>query len=185
MDAAKYWPEVKSIDTDATEQLSNQILDLRNEITNLKNTLSTLQEITSITQKDDTNYIELTNLPSDLTGKNPPISIRLPDGTLKDISTWRDILLESCTFVLTTNPSIPIPLTDAAGKKINLFDTKPPGKGIALHKFEYKGKEIYIYANYTDNRCVINAMYVLKYVDPAKVKFKVSVRFGENIATTH
>jgi hypothetical protein len=181
LDAAKFWPSDISEDNEINEQLSKQILDLRNEISNLKGDLLSLQQLSEgqkLSQDiQTTNFIDLDDLPSNLTGKKPPSTIRLPDGTIKDINTWRDILLENCKFALANNSSIPIPLPDASGRKVNIFDTKPPAKGIAVHKIKYQGKDMYIYANYSATRCVKNAIYILDYVDSKLMQYKTAVRF--------
>ncbi|WP_426058813.1 hypothetical protein [Hymenobacter sp. B1770] len=46
-----------------------------------------------------------------------PKQLRLPNGTIKPISTWKDILLEVCYLVLATNAHLAMPFPDKAGKK--------------------------------------------------------------------
>jgi hypothetical protein len=103
-------------------------------------------------------------------------------GLLKKISKWRDILLVCCHFVLANNPSITVPLPDAAGKKVKLLDTKPLPEGIANHKVTYGGKDIHIYANYDARHCVINALHILKCIGPEKLKSNDAVVFKDNQA---
>jgi hypothetical protein len=188
LDAAKFWQGTRSSDNGVNEQLAKEILGLRSEISNLKQILSTLNQsvpveiITSpIAEKHDSKgrFVELSSLPQKLTGQKPPVMIRLPDGSTKRVSKWRDILLECCHFVLSQNQTITIPLSDAAGKKVKLLDTNPPSEGIAQHKVNYCGRDIFIYANYDAGHCVKNAIHIMKLLSPNKSK--VDVQFVEEL----
>jgi hypothetical protein len=185
LDAARYWSTDVPLEGQVNEQFSKQILDLRNEISNLRYSLELLQQITEKKPtKEQINKIvepkvfdELKSLELNLAGKKPPLSLRLPDGNEKEIKRWRDILTECCKFVMDKNSKIPIPLPDAAGKKVRLLDTVPPGKGIANHTYNYNGQTIYIYTNYDANHCVINALYILQFLDHSMKKFAVGIRY--------
>jgi len=126
---------------------------------------------------DTKDFVELTKLPADLTGKKPPVSLLLPDGSMKEISKWRDILLECCRFVLAHTPSLQFPIPDAAGKKVKLVSLDPLPEGIAQYKIDYNGQQLNIYTNYDSRHCVINALHILKYLIRAKAKFNAAVRF--------
>lgn len=186
LDAAQYWQKLPYTTQVINEQLSKEILDLRSEISNLKEALSLLQKpgsgIVNSQPAPDHNIIftDLADLPNKLTGVNPPALIRLPDGNVKNISTWRDILVECCTFVLANNPSIPIPLPDAAGKKVKLLSAQPPAPGFSKYKTIYNGKEVYLYTNYDSKHCVINALHILKFLEPDKMKSTVAVLFKDS-----
>jgi hypothetical protein len=188
MDAARFWQsEPQKVEPEA-EQLSKQILDLRSEISVLKNTLLLVQKTqvekvageevkTETSSKPAYRFVDLDQISSflgeSLTNQKPPNVLKFPDGTTKEITRWGDILLECCNFVLVNNPNVPIPLPDAAGKKIKLLDTQPPAKGVAHHKYVYGGRQIFIHANYDSNHCVTNALYILRKVETGKAMFQV------------
>ncbi|GAC1596041.1 MAG: hypothetical protein NVS3B25_20120 [Hymenobacter sp.] len=91
-----------------------------------------------------TEFIELAHvhLP-DLRPGQKPQQLRLPDGAIKPINTWKDILLETCRFVLANNPHIPIPLADKAGKKTFLLSFAKPVKGSSA-AFSYNDRPVFI-----------------------------------------
>jgi len=195
LDAAKFWQVMPNAENGINDLLSKQILDLRSELSNLKQALSALQAqiptttlsstensapVMSNKTEEQLQFVELINLPEKLTGQKPPVLIRFPDGSTKRISKWRDILLESVLYVLAKNSSIPIPLPDAAGKKVKLLDTKSLPEGIAQHKTSYNGKDIFIYANYDSRHCVTNALYILEKIGRTKGNSNVAVVFDLN-----
>ena len=187
LDAARYWQVEPTKSEQPDEQISKQILDLRSEISELKNSLLLFQQSARVITEEDQpsvkpspekfTFIDLDKINQvigdDLTNQKPPAVIKFPDRTTKEISRWRDILIECSQYVLGNNPGVPIPLPDAAGKTVKLLDTQPPGKGIANHIIDYNGKQIYIYANYDSNHCVTNALHILKYGNLMKGKFQV------------
>jgi hypothetical protein len=104
----------------------------------------------------DVNQLHLLNLSS---GQKPK-KLRLPNGTIKPISIWKDILLETCYLVLDTNSHLPLPLPDKAGKKRFLFSTTKPATGSSTQA-TYKGKPIFIGTHYSAADCIANALYAL------------------------
>jgi hypothetical protein len=121
-------------------------------------------------------FVELTKLPADLKGKKPPVSLRLPDGSTKEIRLWRDILLECCHFVLANASSLQFPIPDTEDRR--LVRVNPLHEGDAQYKFVYNGQQVTIHVIGMDpNHCVANALHILKYLDQAKAKFNVAVRF--------
>lgn len=188
LDAAKYWPG-ETAEVPPSEQFSQQMLDLRNEISTLRNILSSIQqaavkppigeETSPIPQAKDGDFIELTRIDtSTIKGKKPPVLLRLPDGSIKQIKTWREILVENCYFVLSCNPNIPIPLPDKAGKTKNLLDTESPGDDIAQYPYEYNGRKIFIYTNYDSKNCVLNALHILQFLDAKNSRVAPAVKFS-------
>ncbi len=114
-------------------------------------------------------YINLSDLPLSLTGKKAPRSLRLPNGEIKTISNWRDILVECVRFLLAHTPDINFPLLDKAGKKCILIDYyRMPQKGSIIQE-HYRGREVYVYLNYDSNHIVANSQFVLD-MAPEKVK---------------
>ncbi len=110
----------------------------------------------------NTQFIKLEDL-ENATGKKPS-HLRLPDGTVLSVKTWKDVIRESCRFVLAHNPTLPMPYPDRFGKKVSLFSTVKPAKGISYVTEEYNGQTIYIYVNYNTNNCIRNAIYILEQV---------------------
>ena len=89
-----------------------------------------------------------------------PTQLRLPDGSVKAINTWKDILLETCYFLLATNLNIQLPLPDRAGKKRHLLATQKPEIGSSTPT-TYKGKTLFIYTHYSATDCIANALHAL------------------------
>lgn len=90
-------------------------------------------------------------------GQKPKL-LRLPNGTIKPISTWKNILLEVCYLVLATNARLPIPFPDKAGKKRFLLATEKPIVGSSTSAL-YRNKSVFIYTHYSANDCIANALY--------------------------
>jgi hypothetical protein len=77
--------------------------------------------------------------------------------------------------VLANTPNIPIPYPDRSGRKVSLFDTNKPPKGISYVTEKYNGQTIYIYVNYDANNCIANAIYILEQFSPINGKVPAAV----------
>ncbi len=157
LDAANFWPEDQSVD------------GLADEVTQLRSDLSSLQQqmIRHIAGQLPTplppppaSWQDLA--PNMNVAKTRPTSLRLPDGTIIPVRYWRDVLAEVCKFVLANVTTVPIPLPDRAGLKVNLLDMSPPPKGIGFITETYNGQSVYIRTNYAAENHVENALYILK-----------------------
>lgn len=178
LDAAKYWPVEQTIDvlSQKIEQLESTVTTLQSKLDILianQNQTSGVEIINKLhrTQEaslENLDFVDLEDL-EDSAGKKPS-HFRLPDGSVQRITKWKDVLIESCKYVLANNPAIPIPFPDRAGKKVSLFNDVKPAKGISYITEEYKGKTIFIYANYDSNNCVANALYILKQIPKNNLK---------------
>jgi len=172
LDAAKYWPVEQTIDvlSQRIEELENSVAILQKSLTSLSAQAFDLQsskQLTATPHEEDlppkeevVEFIPLDEL-DEIVGKKPT-HYQLPDGTILQIKTWKDVLRESCQFALKHNTSIPIPFPDRVGKKVSLFSYDKPTKGLAFFTEEYNGKTIYVYVNYDSYNCVANAAYILK-----------------------
>lgn len=120
----------------------------------------------------DVSQLHLPGLPA---GQKPK-QLRLPNGTVKSISTWKDILLEVCQLVLETNRQLTIPLPDRAGKKSFLFTVQKPAKGSSMAT-SYKGKPLFIYTNYSAAACIANALYASSQLPANQKSVALAVRF--------
>jgi hypothetical protein len=179
LDAAKYWPIEQTIDvlSQRIEELENTVATLQKDFALLSAKSVNAQPLQSTTppkkedlppQEETLVFISLGNLDG-IAGKKPT-HYKLPDGTITKISTWKDVLRESCQFVLKHNPAIPIPYPDRVGRKVSLFSYDKPAKGLAFFTTEYNGKTMYVYVNYDSYNCVENAIYILAQVPKALVK---------------
>lgn len=122
-------------------------------------------------------FIEVSQLHLlDLPAGQKPMQLRLPNGTIKPIATWKDILLEVCRLVLSSNNNLPIPLPDKAGKKRLLISNEKQPVG-ASTKVIYKGKPLFIGTNYSKKDCIANALYAVTQLPLAQKSFALAVRF--------
>jgi hypothetical protein len=163
LDAAKYWEE------EGLDKLSQDIRQLRGELNTLKGDFVRTQEsrfspaVPDIWPKgspEEQKFVpmsELTNLKF-----TKPRFLQLPDGSVLEVTTWTDILVQSCVYVLSQVNNVPIPLKDKAQKKINLLSNIRPPLGISYYEKEYMGNQIFIYTNYDSHNCVKNSLYILE-----------------------
>ena len=120
-------------------------------------------------------FIPLRNLREISLRKRRPIYYHLPDGTIISVNSWRDILRESCRFVLRHNHSISIPFPDRVGKKINLLSYDKPAKNVSVFVETYRGKPLYIYQNYDSYNCIANALYILEQAPASVMSYQPAV----------
>lgn len=102
----------------------------------------------------DVSKLHLLDLPP---GQKPKL-LRLPNGVIKPISIWKDILLEVCYLVLDANPNLSLPLPDKAGKKRFLLSSTKPALGSSTQA-KYQGKPVFIGTHYSAADCIANALY--------------------------
>lgn len=100
--------------------------------------------------------------PSPSGSNEKPKQLRLPDGSVVAIKTWKDILVKTCLYVLGQQPKASIPYPDKAGKKKFLLDWQKPAAGIGYVETTLQGRPLFIYTNYSAPDCVSNARHVLK-----------------------
>ena len=125
----------------------------------------------------DYGFVALQEIEFPISGATPPKQLKLPDGSILQIRYWRDILSESCKFILKNNQNIEIPYADKAGKKNKLFSwDKPIGSG-AFEVIQYRGKTLYVFLNYSAENCVENAKHILKLLPSDKNFGQVEVKF--------
>ena len=127
--------------------------------------------------KSAADFIELSQLKSlELPAGQKPKLLRLPNGAVKPITTWKDILLEVCQLALDTNPHIPIPFPDKAGKKRALLSPTKQPVG-ASTKATYKGQPVFIGTNYSRKDCIANTLYALQQLPPNQQATTLAVSF--------
>ena len=173
LDAAKYWPEAPDIDAlqQQINQLDSALSTLQQEVAQLRAAAQPEGKKSSAARSDDAaatlvasptgpvDWEDLDRVP-DVTGTKPN-ALRLPDGRTINVKSWLDVLRECCKFVLSHNPSVPLPFPDKAGKKVNLINTVRPPKGISSVEVQYHDRPVYLYLNYDANNHVRNALHVL------------------------
>lgn len=120
----------------------------------------------------DVSQLHLLNLPP---GRKPR-RLRLPNGTIKPITIWKDILLEVCYLVLSTNPNLSLPIPDRAGKKRFLFSRAKPETGSSTQA-SYQGKPLFIGTHYSAADCIGNALYALQQLPAAQKSTTLAVGF--------
>ena len=105
-----------------------------------------------------------------------PKQLRLPNGTIKPIAIWKDILLEVCYLVLATNSNLSLPFSDKAGKKRFLFSSIKPERGSSTLT-SYKGNPVFILTHYSAADCIANALYAAQQLLPNQQKTSLAVSF--------
>ncbi len=122
-------------------------------------------------------FVEVSQLKSlDLPAGQKPKLLRLPNGTVKPISIWKDVLLEVCHLVLDTNPHLQLPLPDKAGKSRFLFSSRKPEKG-SSSPASYNGKPVFIGTHYSTADCIANALYALSKLSADQHSTTLAVSF--------
>ena len=157
LDAANFWPDQPDVDT-----LAQDVSQLRNELLTLQQQVAQLIKGTPPPPPPPPT-LKWTNL--DAIGKatkTQPSQLRLPDGSQVRVKYWRDVLAEVCKFVLANVATVPVPLPDRSGLKVNLLDTSFPPKGIAFITETYRGQSVYVRTHYDADNHVANALYILK-----------------------
>lgn len=127
--------------------------------------------------KSAADFVEVSQLKLlDLPAGQKPKLLRLPNGTIRPISTWKDVLLEACHLVLDTNPHLQLPLPDKAGKSRFLFSSKKPEKGSSSPAY-YNGKPVFIGTHYSAADCIANALYALSKLPTGQYSTTLAVSF--------
>ncbi|MBD2714265.1 hypothetical protein KBK19_04375 [Microvirga sp. STR05] len=122
-------------------------------------------------------FVELTHINTlHLEPNQKPKQLRLPNGTVKNIKSWKDILLEASQFFLQQSESIALPFPDKSGKKTALFSLQKALKG-SSHPVSYQGKTLYVYTNYSAQSCLANALYVFSKLPPREKQQTSAVTF--------
>ncbi|HOE34683.1 MAG TPA: hypothetical protein PLA26_01050 [Anaerolineaceae bacterium] len=155
LDAAKYWPMDQGID-----EISQRLDQLESTVADLQRRIMELGGLDPRPIPNTDKFVALEKL-ENIAGTKPS-RLRLPSGTVLEISTWIDVLRETCKFVLGHNLNLSIPHPDSSGKKVSLFSYEKPANKVSYVTEEYRGEKIYIYLNYDSYHCVENALFILK-----------------------
>lgn len=127
---------------------------------------------------EQTEFIDLTHLNTlpDLPEQKPK-QLRLPDGSVVALKTWKDILHKVGEFVLAQNPILTLPYPDKAGKKTALLSAQKPKAGLSSSTFNYHSKPLFLYTNYNASACIANALYLLKLAPTSIQQVSLAVAF--------
>lgn len=137
----------------------------------------TVAKLDKVTEHVPDNFVELTHVNTlQLEPAQKPKQLRLPDGSVVPLKTWKDILEKSCEFVLKHNPSIKLPYSDKAGKKRFLLTPDKPLVGSSTLA-NYLHKPVYIYTHYSATDCIANALHALKLTPEALQQMVPAVAF--------
>jgi hypothetical protein len=111
-----------------------------------------------------------------LTPGQKPKQLRLPNGDIRPLTNWKDILLETCQFLLQHHNGLIIPLPDKAGKKRFLLSTTKPAVGSSTLA-SYKSKPVFIYTHYSAAECIANALYAAAQLPASYQKTPLAIAF--------
>jgi len=185
IDAIRHWPEDQTLDA-----LARDVAQLQSTVSTLQQRLDLLTMVPLPTSPNppvgttppsppsptEADFVLLSRLPS-VTGRRPAL-LRLPDGQHLRVRLWKDVLLEACKYAMATNPAIPIPLADRAGRKVALFALSRPPQNISYVETTYNGKLLFIYTNYDANGCVANAEHILSHVPRNLQRVEPAITFS-------
>lgn len=179
LDAARFWNEEEDDDTIKTRlaQLESTVTSLRSEVDTLKRGIVVADPPPPPQTGPESAGLIALDAATNLTGKRPRL-LRLPTGALIEVRTWKDVLVESCKTVIASTPALPVPLLDAAGKKVALLDKSPPPKGLSHVSANYGNGSVYIYTNYDANHCVMNALHILQHLPKEKRLAEAAVAYA-------
>ncbi|MBL1193611.1 MAG: hypothetical protein D8M60_04565 [Chloroflexi bacterium] len=173
LDAARYWPNENNVQDllQQVNQLKSEVSSVQLELArNKKSIISEKNNEANASTEESSLHIEeftrLSNIAS-ATGTKPS-ALLLPDSTIVRVTTWTDVLTQCCKYTMENKKSLRIPLSDAAGKKVNLFSLTAPPKGITFFETQYEGKRIFVYTNYDSNNCIRNSIHVLSLVEQSQ-----------------
>ncbi len=173
LDAAKFWPEQPDVDV-----LAQRIGQLESDLSSLQQQVNLLSQgqIIPPPPPSPRQWTELTNISNAM--KTQPSFLRLPDDMEITVKSWKGVLVEACKFVLGKNLSIPVPHKDSANGSVDLIrDVMPPPKRSFVTE-SYNGKTVYLYANYSADNCINNALHVLSLLPQSPKKPTLAVVYA-------
>ncbi|QDA59680.1 type I restriction enzyme HsdR N-terminal domain-containing protein [Hymenobacter jejuensis] len=140
--------------------------------------VETKNVISSEPKMPNSHFVELDRVHTlQLQPNQKPTQLRLPDGTVKAIKSWKDILIEACEHLIKQNPTISLPFPDKAGKKTALLSWQKPPQGISSHSLSLQNKPIFVYTNYSASACLANALYVFSKMSASAQQVAPAVAF--------
>ena len=94
--------------------------------------------------------------------KKKPSRLRLPNGQILDVRSWKEVLMEACKYCLTTEPRLlqQLPIADRTGRATKLISTIKPPSNLNSGSFIVNEMEIHVCVNYSANDCVANAEHM-------------------------
>ena len=105
-----------------------------------------------------------------------PKQLRLPDGSIAAITSWKDVLVETCRFLLRHHEALNLPLPDKAGKKRFLLSATKAEVGSSTSA-TYKQNPVFIYTHYSATDCIANALYAVSQLPASSRKFQLAIDF--------
>lgn len=132
---------------------------------------------TSKSRATKVDFIEILPLKLvDLPPGQKPKQLRLPNGTVKPVTKWKDILVEVTRLLLATNAHLPVPLPDKAKKKRFLISWGKQPIG-ASTKLKYQGKDVFVGTNYSAPDCLANAAYIAQLLPANQQTTSLAIQF--------
>ena len=127
LDAANFWPDQPDVDvlTQEVEQLRSDFSTLQQQVARQVPPIM-LSLSPSASLPSDNDWVALTDITN--ATRTRPSALRLPDGSQPKVKYWKDVLVETCKFVLAHEKNIALPLVDRSGLSVNLIDVNPPAK---------------------------------------------------------
>ncbi len=107
--------------------------------------------------------------------KKKPVKLRLPDGKVLEIRSWKNVLMETCEYCLTVEPRLlqQLPIPDRNNRATKLINTIKPPSNLNSGSFSINDREVHVCANYSANDCVANAAYMLSKLGSTPIKAAV------------
>lgn len=165
LDAAKFWPAQPDVDV-----LEQEVAQLKSDLSDLQQQVKQLASVgptpPPIKPPPTLNWTDLSSVTT--ATRTKPSLLRLPNNTPITVRSWKEVLIETCKFVLAHNLQLPVPYGDASGRAVNLIADVAPPKGLSFVSIPYNGQTLYLYTTYSADNCVKNALHILSLLPSAQ-----------------
>lgn len=173
LDAALFAPEVQK-PVDILQQkfngLERKLLDLELMVSRMASGQSLPVVADPVIEPDQLPWLIIGETWS--ATKRKPAKIRMPNGSVLDVKTWGQVLVESCRYSLTEDQRLlkQLPIEDRTGRAAKLISLSEPPNNLNRDSFVINDSTIYVCTNYSANDCVANTGFMLKKLGHSAVK---------------
>lgn len=177
LDAALLSPLPKPEDelSDKLQQLERRVASLEGKAPSQDNSPA----VPVVKSKDDTKWTEIDPTLNFIRTK--PILMRLPDGSVKEVTAWSQVLVATAQFALNCYPELlnQVPMKDKAQASVYLLQKDEYPSNLNSAPLFVEGEQVYLRIHYSANDCAANAGFILSKV-PKKFRIQaLSVKLAK------